>query len=126
MSNEPDSELEKTLSQTLDSSLARIDAETAAQLVAARRAALHQRKAWQRGAFGLATAAAVTALAILPWSGIRNHENPDVLSANDADYLPADPQLLTDMDMLSDMEMIDAIGEVTDTSTTQNEHAGDS
>jgi len=128
MNNEPghDSELEKTLARTLDSSLARIDADTTAQLAAARRAALYRRMVWQRSAVGLAAAAAIAALAILPWPGTRNHEAPSELSTNDADYLSADPQLLSDMDMLSDMEMIDAIGELDGASAAQDEHASDS
>jgi len=126
MSNEPDSDIERTLAQTLNASLARIDADTTAQLATARRAALLRRKTWQRGAFGLAVAATVAALAILPWPGSRNYEAPDALSTSDTDYLSADPQLLSDMDMLNDLELIDAMGEAAGISTAQDGHAGDS
>lgn len=94
MTNEHDDELGQVLANTLERSLDDIDPQTLAHLAQARHRAL-QRRHRRRVAGGLALAAGIAALAVLPMLSRQNQQG-----ATDTSYLATDPQLLADMDML--------------------------
>jgi hypothetical protein len=96
-------EFTQRLTQTLDRSVADLDAETRLRLAAIRREALSQSK-WKSRAprwTGLAIAASLLAVISAPWFAHR-HTAP---AHDEIGYLSVDPQMLEDMDMLQ------AIGE---------------
>jgi len=131
MSNlDNDAELTKALTASLDASLSRFDQETLAQLALARQKALYRQRNVRRGAVGLAAAATIAAVAVVPW--YSNHKTVDTANAlvSGGELLDVDPQLLSDMDLVSDMEMIDALGEIASTqpspATANNGNTNDS
>lgn len=109
-----DEEFSKRLAATLDDSVDALDADTRARLAAVRRAALTRNRS-RRIAAGLALAASVTALLLVPrlWtqtdarqteSALQRQELAAMNGGEDIAYLSVDPQLLDDMDMLQAMD----------------------
>lgn len=104
-----DQELADSIQQTLDKSLLDIDDETRLQLQQARQAALavtmQRKKNTQRVAWiTTAAAASIAAVIILPNMHLSSTQSPEV---DDLSYLQVDPQLLEDMDMLMAMGEVD-------------------
>jgi hypothetical protein len=97
-----DAELAARLAQTLQNSTDALDADTRARLAAMRHQAL-TRSRTKRLVGGLALAASVLAIVSMPWM-LRQQAHEKV--ADDAAYLSVDPEMLADMDMLQ------AIGEI--------------
>lgn len=97
-------EFTQRLTQTLDRSVADLDAETRLRLATIRREALSQSKGKSRAPrwTGLAIAASLLAVISAPWFAHRHSAAP---ATDDSGYLSVDPQMLEDMDMLQ------AIGE---------------
>lgn len=96
-----DEEFSKRLAATLDKSVDTLDADTRARLAAMRRTALTRHHS-RRVIGGLALAASLALLILVPWS-LRHsgsEHNPIGGSAEDMAYLSVDPQMLEDMDML--------------------------
>jgi len=95
-----DDELSRRLAATLERSLDTIDADALAHLAHARRDAVNRRQRVRRVAGGLALAAGIAAIAVVPlfkqYSGQHVSQTPD----GDMSYLAVDPQMLSDMDML--------------------------
>jgi len=96
-STDRDDELSRRLAATLERSLDHIDADALVHLAEARRHALGQRRKMRQLAGGLALAAGIAAIAVMPWLG---RPQPDAVATHDTGYLSVDPQLLVDMDML--------------------------
>ncbi len=104
-----DQELADSIQQTLDKSLLDIDDETRLQLQQARQTALavtmQRKKNTQRVAWiTTAAAASIAAVIILPNMHLSSTQSPEV---DDLSYLQVDPQLLEDMDMLMAMGEVD-------------------
>ncbi len=100
--NARDNEMAQRIAKTLNESTESFDTETRAQLMMARHRALtHSRN--KRAALAMALAASVLALVAAPWM-LRQHASPE--SVDDVTYLSVEPE------MLADMEMLAAIGEV--------------
>lgn len=97
MNTDRDDELSRKLAATLEHSLDTIDADALAHLAEARRHALAQRQKMRQVMGGLALAAGIAAIAVMPWLG---RQQPAGVATTDASYLSVDPQLLADMDML--------------------------
>lgn len=94
--NSRDGELSRRIAETLERSAAELDAPTRARLAALR----HQAQSRRRPLLaGVALAAGVAAIAVMPWLMQRP---PQQLAADSDDtaYLSVDPQMLADMDML--------------------------
>ena len=95
-----DDELSRRLAETLERSLDTIDADALARLAHARRDAVNHRQRVRRVVGGLALAAGIAAIAVIPlfkhYSGLHSTQTPD----GDMSYLAVDPQMLSDMDML--------------------------
>lgn len=117
--------LAQAITQSLDASLDRFDGDTLAQLAAARRQALQRQQLLRRRVAGFAAAATVAAMAIGVWQGSRPDESPAPSYASENELLDLDQQMLSDMDFIADMEMIEAIGEIA-TAETSKTHASDS
>lgn len=100
--SERDVELAARLAQTLQSSVDALDADTRARLAVMRHQAL-ARSSMRRIVGGMALAASVLALVAMPWM-LRQPPQNDL--TEDAAYLGVEPEMLADMDMLL------AIGEV--------------
>lgn len=98
----PDAELAQRIARTLDDSTDAIDADTRAQLAMLRHRAL-SRTRHQRFAGAVALAASVLAVIATPWMLRQQAQENRV---EDIAYLSVDPEMLADMDMLL------AIGEV--------------
>lgn len=105
--SERDEQLSRQLADSLERSLDDLDEHTLAQLARARRAAVNQRsprfesigrREWMGG---LAVAASVAALVVVPMVGQFDQANtsPDATDLN-MSYLQEDPQMLLDMEML--------------------------
>jgi len=130
-----DDQLEKVLAQTLDRSLDAIDSDISQQLLRAREQTMAPSRSWQRHAIGFAIAASIAALIAVPLIN-RNTTTQPQLASKGGDALVPDPQMpgpqmpspqmIAELDMLADMEMIEAMGEVTTESTDGNTHAGKS
>jgi len=104
-----DQELADNIQQTLDKSLLDIDDETRLQLQQARQSALavvmRRKKNTQRVAWiTTAAAASIAAVIILPNMQLSSTHSPEF---DDLSYLQTDPQLLDDMDMLMAMGEVD-------------------
>ena len=105
---EEDKKLSRQLADALERSLDDIDEQTLLQLRQARTKALEHPWHKRQVVGGLALAASVAALVIIPMSGnFVDSVNPDLDSihaANEWDsnlsYLQEDPQMLLDMEML--------------------------
>ena len=99
-------EFSRRVSATLDRSVEELDADTARQLQAVRQAALQPRQHNYRPAMMIA--ASLVALILVPWLTLHHPDKPAARPnvAADSAYLSVDPQ------MLSDWDMLDAIGEV--------------
>lgn len=102
-------ELQQRLAATLDRSLEQLDGDTVARLAQARRRALQRR----RGALiGLALAAGIAALLLVSNLPVTDEQPLPTLAlqlpAGEEGYLQVDPQLL------SDLEMLELIGELPD------------
>lgn len=93
-----DDELSKRLADTLERSLDSIDSATLMHLVHARQEALGRRTRLRRTVVGLALAASVAAVAVVPWY-VQQRATTTTAEA-DMSYLAVDPQMLSDMDML--------------------------
>lgn len=94
-------EFSRRLADTLERSLDAIDADTLAHLAHARRDALNHRARVRRVIGGLALAAGIASVAVLPWyAGHSSQKQQQQRADADMSYLAADPQLLADMDML--------------------------
>ncbi len=91
-----DDELSKRLADTLERSLDSIDSATLMHLAHARQEALGRRTRLRRTVVGLALAASVAAVAVVPWYVQQRATTADA----DLSYLAVDPQMLSDMDML--------------------------
>lgn len=91
-----DDELSKRLADTLERSLDSIDSATLMHLAHARHEALGRRTRLRRTVVGLALAASVAAVAVVPWYVQQRAVKADA----DMSYLAVDPQMLSDMDML--------------------------
>ena len=104
-------ELERRLAATLDRSLDQLDGDTVARLAQARRRALRGRRALVAG---LALAAGIGALLLVSNLLTSTEPLPELAQqvAVDDDYahLQVDPQLI------SDLEMLELIGETPDAS----------
>jgi ferric-dicitrate binding protein FerR (iron transport regulator) len=106
-------ELERRLAATLERSLAQIDGDVAAALQAARRRALRRR--W--GGAGLAVAAGIAALLLVPRLLPPASETPVLaqqpLSTDSARWSLPDEyaHLEVDPELLADWELLEAIGE---------------
>ncbi len=107
-----DDELSRRLAATLERSLDTIDADALAHLAEARRHALAQRQKLRRVVGGLALAAGIAAIAVMPWLG---RQQPDAVATHDTSYLSVDPQLLADMEMLEVLGVDDMALDVPDT-----------
>ena len=104
-----DQELADNIKHTLDKSLLDIDDETRLQLQQARQVALakamQRKKNTQRVAWiTTAAAASIAAVIILPNAQLSSTQSPE---SDDLSYLQVDPQLLEDMDMLMAMGEVD-------------------
>lgn len=97
-----DAELAARLAQTLQNSADALDVDTRARLAAIRHHAL-ARSRTRKIVGGLALAASVLALIATPW---MLRQAPQTQLTEDNAYLSVDPEMLADMDMLQ------AIGEV--------------
>ena len=125
-----DDQLEKILAQTLNRSLDAIDSDISQQILQARERAMSRSRSWQRRAIGFAVAASIAALIAVPLINQNTTTQPQ-LAAKGGDALAPDPQMpdpqmIAELDMLADMDMIDAMGEVTTEPTDGNTHAGKS
>lgn len=105
--NTPDhpDEFSRRLADTLERSLDAIDADTLAHLAHARRDALNHRARVRRVIGGLALAASIASVAVLPWYVSHQAQLQQQKADADMSYLTVDPQ------MLSDMEMLQVLGE---------------
>ncbi len=97
-----DAELAARFAQTLQNSADALDVDTRARLAAMRHQAL-ARSNTRRIVGGLALAASVLAIISMPW---MLRQSPKAPVTEDTAYLSVDPEMLADMDMLQ------AIGEV--------------
>lgn len=101
-----DEQLAKQIAQTLDTSLQSIEVEARTKLLQVRQQALSGKKSIKpqlNVLIGIAAAAGIAAVVVLPgyWSNQSSFEIEDEFS-----YLSIDPQLL------DDMEMLQALGEI--------------
>ena len=96
-----DAELAQRIAQTLDASTTAFDADTRAHLAMLRHRVLARTRKQRIATFALA--ASVLALVAMPW---MLHQQPQQKITDEAAYLSVDPEMLADMDML------EAIGEV--------------
>lgn len=96
-----DEELARQVAESLDSSLGNLDEYTLARLAKARRAALASslhRRQWMGG---VAIAASLAALIVIPIAGRMGQPSIDVDSFEASmSYLQEDPQMFLDMEML--------------------------
>ena len=104
--NPEQDELSRRISATLDRSVEELDADTQLQLQQLRRSALQPRQRNYRPA--MMVAASLAALILVPWLALHQPAPvpEDAGLVDDNSYLNVDPE------MLSDWEMLDAIGEV--------------
>lgn len=108
--NSDNDEFSRRIAATLDRSAEHLDGDTRQQLQLARQQALAGSRFKQYYRPALAIAAGVMALMVAPWLTWQQlHQNtPTVTMVDDGGYLNEDPELLSDWDML------DAIGESPD------------
>ena len=108
MTNDPhqptsgrDEQLSRQVADSLERSLDDLDEHTLAQLARARRTAVTHRSYKREGMGGLAVAASVAALVVVPMVGQFDQANPqpDAQDLN-MSYLQEDPHMLLDMEML--------------------------
>ena len=99
--SERDEQLSRQLADSLDRSLDDLDEYTLAKLARARQAAVSQRSYKREWMGGLAVAASVAALVVVPMAGKfdRAELKLDPMDAT-MSYLQEDPQMLLDMEML--------------------------
>jgi hypothetical protein len=103
--HEQDEQLSRQVADSLERSLDNLDELTLAQLARARKRALVDRAHKRQVIGGLALAASVAALVVVPMAGnfmgTFDPVNPAVDSLDAGmSYLEEDPQMLLDMDML--------------------------
>lgn len=99
--SERDEQLSRQVADSLERSLDDLDEHTLAQLARARRTAINHRSYKREWMGGLAVAASVAALVVVPMVGQfdQTSHQPDDLDLN-MTYLQEDPQMLLDMEML--------------------------
>ena len=99
--SERDEQLSRQVADSLERSLDDLDEHTLAQLARARRTAINHRSYKREWIGGLAVAASVAALVVVPMVGQfdQTSHQPDDLDLN-MTYLQEDPQMLLDMEML--------------------------
>ena len=99
--SERDEQLSRQVADSLERSLDDLDEHTLAQLARARRTAINHRSYKREWMGGLAVAASVAALVVVPMVGQFDQagHQPDDLDLN-MTYLQEDPQMLLDMEML--------------------------
>lgn len=99
--SERDEQLSRQVADSLERSLDDLDEHTLAQLARARRTAINHRSYKREWMGGLAVAASVAALVVVPMVGQfdQTSHQPDGLDLN-MTYLQEDPQMLLDMEML--------------------------
>ena len=99
--SERDEQLSRQVADSLERSLDDLDEHTLAQLARARRTAINHRSYKREWMGGLAVAASVAALVVVPMVGQfdQTSHQPDDLDPN-MTYLQEDPQMLLDMEML--------------------------
>ena len=99
--SERDEQLSRQVADSLERSLDDLDEHTLAQLARARRTAINHRSYKREWVGGLAVAASVAALVVVPMVGQfdQTSHQPDDLDLN-MSYLQEDPQMLLDMEML--------------------------
>ena len=100
-----DDELSRRLAATLERSLDTLDGDALARLAAARRDAVHHRQRVRRVVGGLALAAGIAAIAVVPLFKHQGGHLAQPVVEGDMSYLTVEPQ------MLSDMEMLETLGE---------------
>jgi hypothetical protein len=99
--SERDEQFSRQVADSLERSLDDLDEHTLAQLARARRTAINHRSYKREWIGGLAVAASVAALVVVPMVGQfdQTSHQPDDLDLN-MTYLQEDPQMLLDMEML--------------------------
>ena len=99
--SERDEQFSRQVADSLERSLDDLDEHTLAQLARARRTAINHRSYKREWIGGLAVAASVAALVVVPMVGQFDQANPqpDAQDLN-MSYLQEDPQMLLDMEML--------------------------
>lgn len=99
--SERDEQFSRQVADSLERSLDDLDEHTLAQLARARRTAINHRSYKREWMGGLAVAASVAALVVVPMVGQfdQTSHQPDDLDLN-MTYLQEDPQMLLDMEML--------------------------
>lgn len=99
--SERDEQFSRQVAESLERSLDDLDEHTLAQLSRARRTAVNHRSYKREWIGGLAVAASVAALVVVPMVGQFDQANPqpDAQDLN-MSYMQEDPQMLLDMEML--------------------------
>lgn len=94
-----DEELSRQVTESLERSLDNLDDYTLARLAKARRTAL-ERRHQRQWLGGVAVAASLAALMVIPIAGKLGQQSPSDFLDNTTSYLQEDSQMLLDMEML--------------------------